>query len=143
MREVRKFAVLGGNMRNKLMALGGAALLLGVSTFGVQAQVAPAPLPDPPKFDAQQSPNFVSISDILEFKALPEYHEPQWVTDQFVKTGKLPAVKDRLPKEPLVYKTANEPDGTGVYGDVMRHVIGGRPQGWNYAAGQILSLIHI
>ena len=29
------------------------------------------------------------------------------------------------------------PDGIGVYGDVMRHVIGGRPQGWNYAAGQI------
>ena len=53
------------------------------------------------------------------------------------KTGKLPAVKDRLPKEPLVYLTGNMPDGVGVYGDVMRHVIGGRPQGWNYAAGQI------
>ena len=59
------------------------------------------------------------------------------MTKQFVDTGKLPPVKDRLPKEPLVYKTANMPDGTGVYGDVMRHVIGGRPQGWNYAAGQI------
>ena len=120
------------------LALAG-ALLLGVSMLSSQvfAQVKTADLPDPPKFDAQQSPNFVSISDILEYKALPEYHEPQWVTDQFVKTGKLPAVKDRLPKEPLVYKTGNEPDGTGVYGDVMRHVIGGRPQGWNYAAGQI------
>jgi len=125
-------------MRNRLLALSGAALLLGVSTFAVHAQtVATATLPDPPKFDAQQLPNFVSISDIMEYKALPEYHEPDWVTKQFVSTGKLPAVKDRLPKEPLVYKTANEPDGTGVYGDVMRHVIGGRPQGWNYAAGQI------
>ena len=38
-------------------------------------------------------PNFVCISDIMEYKALPEYHEPQWVTDQFVKTGKLPAVE--------------------------------------------------
>ena len=28
------------------------------------------------------------------------------------------------------------PDGVGVYGDVMRHVIGGRPEGWNYMAGQ-------
>ena len=37
----------------------------------------------------------------------------------------------------MVYKTANMPDGIGVYGDVMRHVIGGRPQGWNYTAGQI------
>ncbi|MEO8758821.1 MAG: ABC transporter substrate-binding protein [Devosia sp.] len=124
-------------MRNKLLALGGAAFLLGVSTLAVQAQVAPGQLPDPPKFDAQQVPNFVSISDIQEYKALPAYHEPQWVTDQFVKTGKLPPVAERLPKEPLVYKTANEPDGTGVYGDVMRHVIGGRPQGWNYAAGQV------
>ena len=125
-------------MTNRKFALAG-ALLLGVSMLTSQsfAQVKTADLPDPPKFDAQQLPNFVSISDIMEYKALPEYHEPQWVTDQFVKTGKLPAVKDRLPKEPLVYKTANEPDGTGVYGDVLRHVIGGRPQGWNYAAGQI------
>ncbi|TIU70888.1 MAG: ABC transporter substrate-binding protein, partial [Mesorhizobium sp.] len=45
-------------------------------------------------------------------------------------------VKDRLPKEPLVFKTANMPDGIGVYGDTMRHVIGGRPEGWNYGAGQ-------
>ena len=77
---------------------------------------------------------------ILEFKALPDYHEPDWVTEKFVKTGKLPPVKDRLPKEPLVYKTANMPDGIGVYGDVMRHVIGGRPEGWNYTAGQIAGL---
>ncbi|MBI4922431.1 MAG: ABC transporter substrate-binding protein [Devosia nanyangense] len=125
-------------MISRKLALTG-ALMLGVSLCASQAfaQATPAPLPDPPKFDAQQAPNFVSISDIMEYKALAEYHEPQWVTDQFVKTGKLPAVKDRLPTEPLVFKTANEPDGTGVYGDVMRHVIGGRPQGWNYAAGQV------
>jgi peptide/nickel transport system substrate-binding protein len=28
------------------------------------------------------------------------------------------------------------PDGVGVYGDTMRHVVGGRPEGWNYIAGQ-------
>ena len=54
----------------------------------------------------------------------------------FVDAGKLPPVAERLPKEPLVYKTANMPDGPGVYGDVMRHVIGGRPEGWNFWAGQ-------
>ena len=54
----------------------------------------------------------------------------------FEAAGKLPPLADRLPKEPLVYKTANQPDGTGVYGDVMRHVIGGRPEGWNFWAGQ-------
>ena len=125
-------------MKKHTVILGGIGLLLGVSTLALQAQaIESSTPPDPPKFSAQQAPDFVSIKDILEYKALPQYHEPQWVTDQFVKTGKLPPVADRLPKEPLVYKTANEPDGTGVYGDVMRHVIGGRPQGWNYAAGQI------
>lgn len=114
-----------------------AALLLGVSPLAVQAQDAsPAPLPAPPNFPAQGKPTLVSRSDILEYKALPSYSEPDWVTKQFVDTGKLPPVAERLPKEPLVYKTANMPDGVGVYGDVMRHVIGGRPEGWNYMAGQ-------
>lgn len=126
-------------MRRHHFALGGAAaLLLSVSTLAAFAQtITPTTPPDPPKFDAQQSPNFVSISDILEYRALPSYSEPEWMTKQFVDTGKLPPVAERLPKEPLVYKQANAPDGLGVYGDVMRHVIGGRPQGWNYAAGQI------
>ncbi|WP_309085721.1 ABC transporter substrate-binding protein [Chelativorans sp.] len=124
-------------MNSKLIALSGAGLLLGVSAYSVLAQtVAPTTPPDPPEFPAQSEPVFVGISDILEFKALPEYREPEWVTKKFVETGKLPPVKDRLPKEPLVYKIANMPDGVGVYGDVMRHVIGGRPEGWNYLAGQ-------
>jgi peptide/nickel transport system substrate-binding protein len=113
--------------------------MLGVAFLGSQAYaqvVAPTTPPDPPKFDAQASPNFVGVKDIFEFKALPEYHEPDWVTKQFVDTGKLPPVAERLPKEPMVYKAANMPDGIGVYGDVMRHVIGGRPEGWNYSAGQ-------
>ncbi len=123
-------------MNKRVLILGGVSVLLGVSTLALQAQAIESTTPpDPPKFSAQQSPNFVSIKDILEYKALPAYHEPEWVTKEFVDTGKLPAVKDRLPKEPLVYKTANMPDGTGVYGDVMRHVIGGRPQGWNFLAG--------
>jgi peptide/nickel transport system substrate-binding protein len=119
-------------MRRNLIALYGASLMLGVSTLVAQAQTTP---PDPPKFEAQQSPVFVGIDDILEYKALPEYHEPEWVTTKYVDAGLLPPVAERLPKEPMVYKTANMPDGIGVYGDVMRHVIGGRPQGWNFLAG--------
>ncbi|MDB5562281.1 MAG: periplasmic alpha-galactoside-binding protein [Hyphomicrobiales bacterium] len=125
-------------MRRQLLALGGAGLLLSVSIIATQAQqlAAPTTPPDPTPFAAQGTPTFVSTKDIFEFKALPEYHEPDWVTKQFVATGKLPPVKDRLPKEPMVYKTANMADGIGAYGDVMRHVIGGRPEGWNYTAGQ-------
>tara|TARA_R110002126_G_scaffold203115_8_gene350669 strand:- start:8353 stop:10407 length:2055 start_codon:yes stop_codon:yes gene_type:complete len=118
------------------MALGGAGLMLGVSLMAVQAQDLTGELPDPPAFAAQSEPVFVSISDILEYKALPEYHEPAWVTSKYVDAGTLPPVAERLPKEPMVYKTANMPDGTGVYGDTMRHVIGGRPEGWNYIGGQ-------
>ena len=118
------------------LALSG-ALLLGVSLGVTQAfaQMAPTTPPDPPKFDAQGEPIFVNRADIYEYKSLASYSEPAWV-DAFVEAGKLPPVAERLPKEPLVYKTANEPDGTGVYGDVMRHVIGGRPEGWNFWAGQ-------
>ncbi len=113
-----------------------AALLLGVSAVAVRADMmAPTTPPDAPKFDAQGTPVFVNRSDIYEYKALAAYNEPDWVK-AFETAGKLPALKDRLPKEPMVYKTANEPDGTGVYGDVMRHVIGGRPEGWNFWAGQ-------
>ena len=113
-----------------------ATLLLGVSAVAVSAQMmAPTTPPDAPKFDAQGEPIFVNRSDIFEYKALPAYAEPAYVK-VFVDAGKLPPVAERLPKEPLVYKTANMPDGNGVYGDVMRHVIGGRPEGWNFWAGQ-------
>ena len=120
-------------MINRKLALTG-ALMLGVSVVATQALAQTTP-PDPPKFEAQQSPTFVGISDLYEYKALPEYHEPAWVTAKFVDAGKLPPVAERLPKEPLVFKTATMPDGVGVYGDTMRHVIGGKLQGWNFLAG--------
>ena len=125
-------------MHRTMTALCGAGLLIGVSATAIMAQtlVPPTTPPDPPPFAAQASPNFVGVKDIFDFRALPAYHEPDWVTQNFVDKGKLPPVKDRLPKAPLVYKTSNMPDGIGVYGDVMRHVIGGRPEGWNYWAGQ-------
>ncbi|MEX0956719.1 MAG: ABC transporter substrate-binding protein [Rhizobiaceae bacterium] len=124
-------------MYRKLSILGGAGLLLGASALAAQAQmVEPTTPPDPPEFPAQSEPVFVGISDILEYRALDEYHEPEWVTKNFVETGKLPPVEERLPTEPMVYKAANMPDGIGAYGDTLRHVIGGRPEGWNYIAGQ-------
>ncbi|OBQ82275.1 ABC transporter substrate-binding protein [Mesorhizobium sp. WSM3873] len=114
-----------------------AGLVLGVSIPALTAFASePTIPPEPATFPAEGKIHSVARDSILEFKALPEYHEPDWVTEKYVKTGKLPPLKDRLPKEPLVFKTANMPDGIGVYGDTMRHVIGGRPEGWNYGAGQ-------
>ncbi|WP_337267263.1 ABC transporter substrate-binding protein [Oryzifoliimicrobium ureilyticus] len=114
-----------------------AGLAMGISVFAVAAYASePTTPPEPAPLPAQGKIKYVSRDSILEFKALPEYHEPDWVTEKYVKAGKLPPVKDRLPKEPMVYKTENMPNGVGVYGDVLRHVIGGRPEGWNYGAGQ-------
>lgn len=113
-----------------------AALLLGVSPGAVLAEmVAPTTPPAAPAFDAQGEPVFVNRADIYTYRALDSYSEPAYM-DAFVTAGTLPPVADRLPAEPLVYSTANMPDGVGVYGDVMRHVIGGRPEGWNFWAGQ-------
>lgn len=124
-------------MRN-LRSIGIAAgLALSVSVPALNAFASePTVPPVPATFPAEGKIKYVARDSVLEFKALPEYHEPGWVTEKYVKAGKLPPVKDRLPKEPLVFKTANMPDGIGVYGDTMRHVIGGRPEGWNYGAGQ-------
>ena len=113
-----------------------AALLLGVSPGAVLAEmVAPTTPPPAPAFDAQGEPVFVNRADVYTYRALDSYSEPAYM-DAFVAAGTLPPVADRLPTEPLVYSTANMPDGVGVYGDVMRHVIGGRPEGWNFWAGQ-------
>ena len=113
-----------------------AALLLGAAPGALSAQIVePTTPPAPPEFPAQGEPVFVNREDIFTYRALPEYHEPEFVA-AFVEAGLLPPVEERLPAEPLVYEAGNMPDGIGVYGDVMRHVIGGRPEGWNYIGGQ-------
>ena len=113
-----------------------ATIMLGVSATAVMAQmVEPTTPPPAPNFDAQGEPVFVTRADIFEYRALDSYNEPDFVK-AFVDAGALPPVAERLPDEPMVYKASNMPDGIGVYGDVMRHVIGGRPEGWNFWGGQ-------
>ena len=82
------------------------------------------------------APPTLAPSDLVSFRALPSYSEPEWVTRTQVATGKLPPLEDRLPREPLVYGAASLPDGPGRYGGALRQVTGGRPEGWNYNAGQ-------
>ncbi len=113
-----------------------AALLLGVAPGALLAQIVePTTPPEAPVFEAQGEPVFVNRADMYTYRALESYNEPDFVK-AFVDAGLLPPVAERLPAEPLVYSAANMPDGAGVYGDVMRHVIGGRPEGWNFWAGQ-------
>jgi peptide/nickel transport system substrate-binding protein len=74
------------------------------------------------------------ISEIVTYKALPEYKEPAWVTE-LVNAGKLPPVAERLPKEPQVVLTSGMPTGIGVYGDVWRDFSACPTAGWNFWAG--------
>jgi peptide/nickel transport system substrate-binding protein len=76
----------------------------------------------------------LSIDQVVTYKALPEYHEPAWMTE-LVNQGKLPAVAERLPKEPQVILKSGMPDGIGTYGDVWRDFSACPTAGWNVGAG--------
>lgn len=95
----------------------------------------PIPYPEPPALEIGGEPvKRQPISEIVTYKALPEYKEPPWITE-LVKQGKLPPVEERLPKEPQVILTSGMADGIGVYGDVGRFFSACPTAGWNFMAG--------
>ncbi len=123
-------------MRLRMKSAALAVLSLGVSAQAILADShMPTTPPDAPVFEAQGEPVFKNRNEVYTYRALDSYSEPEWVT-KFVEAGKLPPLAERLPAEPLVFEAGAMPDGIGAYGDVMRHVIGGRPEGWNFWAGQ-------
>ncbi len=79
--------------------------------------------------------DLIGRDDLWTYEALPEYHQAPFL-DALVESGALPPVEDRLPAEPLVMQAGAMSAGIGEYGGVFRHVIGGRPEGWNILAGQ-------
>jgi len=96
---------------------------------------APIPYPDANKLEVGGAEvKKLPIDQLVTYKALPEYHQPAWM-DKLVADGTLPAVKDRLPKEPQVYLTSGMQDGVGVYGDVWRAFSACPTAGWNLSAG--------
>jgi len=74
------------------------------------------------------------IEEMVAYRALPEYHEPEWITE-LVEAGELPPVEERLPKEPQVILTAGMADGIGQYGDSWRDFSACPTAGWNNGAG--------
>ena len=100
----------------KMTAVASAMLVLGGSQMVLAKSVEPGALPEPPKFEAQGQVKFVGVKDIFEYKALPKYNEPDFVTG-FVKAGKLPPVAERLPPEPLVITPVAS---VGTYGGTIR-----------------------
>ena len=110
-------------------------LTAGVCAAALLASAAhAAPMP-PENSLASIKYNLIGRDDIYSYRALPSYSQAPFL-DALVASGALPPVEDRLPDEPLVFKTGAMSDGIGEYGGVFRHVIGGRPEGFNWMAGQ-------
>ena len=102
-----------------------AAWLMAVSVAGILAATATAPL-------AQQSGNAIAQSGLVgklegativtDPAAMPKAFQEAPQLAELVKAGKLPAVKDRLPSEPLVLKPVHS---VGKYGGTWRRGFNG------------------
>lgn len=115
----------------------GLALLSGVSIAAMAATTATAqmaPMP-PEKSMSTLEYELLGRDDLWTYKSMDSYNEAPFLTE-LVSAGKLPPLEERLPAEPLVHLTGAMSDGVGEYGGVFRHVIGGRPEGFNWLAGQ-------
>jgi peptide/nickel transport system substrate-binding protein len=74
------------------------------------------------------------INEIVTYGSLPEYHEPEWVS-QLVADGVLPPVEERLPNEPQILLTSGLKDGIGEYGGSWFDFSACPTAGWNNGAG--------
>lgn len=111
------------------------SLLAGVCGAALWAPIASAdPMPAEKSLSGVQY-DLIGRDDLYTYQSLPSYNQAPFL-DDLVAAGKLPPVAERLPKEPVVFKTGAMVDGMGEYGGVFRHVIGGRPEGFNWLAGQ-------
>ena len=109
-------------------------ITLGSITTLITGVVAAGSIP-PDKPMSTLRWELIGKDELYYYQALPNYHEAP-ILQELVAAGMLPPVKERLPKEPLVFTTKAMSDGIGEYGGVFRHVIGGRPEGWNWMAGR-------
>ena len=111
------------------------SLMTGVclAAIGATASFADSMPPETSLSGVQNE--LIGRDDLYTYRSLPAYQQAPFL-DALVAAGKLPPVEDRLPSEPVVFKTGAMVDGIGEYGGVFRHVIGGRPEGFNWLAGQ-------
>jgi peptide/nickel transport system substrate-binding protein len=120
-----------------LLAVTALSVVNAGSAAAPAAQEVAAPIPYPEPNDigiGGLTVNRQPISEIVVYKALPEYHQAPML-DPFVESGELPPVEERLPAEPAVYLTSGMKDGIGVYGDVFRGFSACPTAGYNRMAG--------
>ncbi len=92
---------------------------------------APVPYPEGQVLAGAREPVTFEVSEIQEYRAFDEYCEAPYLT-ALVEEGKLPPVEERLPAEPLVFKTGFMSDGIGEYGGIWRDVWAVPLEGWNW-----------
>lgn len=110
-------------------ALGLTTALLSVGTLAAADEMPPEQSLSGLEYE------LIGRADIYAHGSLDSYAQAPML-DAMVEAGTLPAVEDRLPAEPIIFKTGAMVDGLGEYGGVFCHVIGGRPEGWNWMVGQ-------
>lgn len=110
-------------------------LLASASVAGLSGGAAVADAMPPEKSMASLEYELLGRDELWTYKALDSMSEAPFL-DEMVAAGTLPPLEERVPAEPLVFYTSAMSDGIGEYGGLFRHVIGGRPEGWNWLAGQ-------
>ncbi|RME66480.1 MAG: ABC transporter substrate-binding protein [Caldilineae bacterium] len=95
----------------------------------------PSEYPEPQLIMGSSEIEKLPLDQILTYKALDSYSEPDWVSELVAK-GDLPPVEERLPKNPRVILESGMRDGLGVYGGVWRDFSACPTEGYNRGAGQ-------
>jgi peptide/nickel transport system substrate-binding protein len=109
------------------------SLLVGVSMLALgSAAGALETLPKDKSMSGMEI-ELVGRDDLWTYQSCDSYNESP-LTKSFVDAGKLPPVNERMPKDPWMAKKDQMVDGIGEYGGTFRHVIGGRPEGFNWLA---------
>ena len=103
--------------------------------MAMDVDLSPSEYPEPQLIVGSREVQKLPLDQILTYKALDSYSEPDWVSD-LVAEGLLPPVEERLPVEPRVILESGMADGIGVYGGVWRDFSACPTEGYNRGAGQ-------
>lgn len=107
----------------------------GAEEMAMDVDLSPSEYPEPQLIMGSREVQKLPLDQILTYKALDSYTEPDWVSD-LVADGVLPPVEERLPLEPRVILESGMSDGLGVYGGVWRDFSACPTEGYNRGAGQ-------
>ena len=100
-----------------------------------EVDLSPSEYPEPQLIVGSREPQKLPLDQIVAYKALDSYSEPDWIS-ALVAEGALPPVEERLPLEPYVVLNSGMADGIGVYGGVWRDFSACPTEGYNRGAGQ-------